>query len=338
MPLINHIFQIILFSVIFFGPAGLSLAFTVAGHNSDLHKLSAYHLLSFLTIWSGIQVCIALLLGLMGQFNIWTVLWMESMMLVAGLGLLICSRRSFLRISVIRPLSQQLTATPELTLIFYITSLGIILFLYSAVQPIIDSDSLWYHLPSMARWYQDFSFTKLPEFARFTAATSMVEQIGYYPYTWEAFCTLFILPFKEDFLVTLPNLIAWVMLGLSIGVITYGIREQRGFERASIYGDTYKYVSEKLKPGEKIGYIFSVRSYLLYGKNLDKKVVYLSSCSLNDLHRLDISFIALGPFTDGNFSSTEEADCILNNPNLFTPLLHVNPNFSQALYKISVNP
>lgn len=752
MHLISHIFQLILFLVIFFGPACLSLTFIVAKQKSYVERSIAYHLLSFLTIWSGIQICIALLAGLTGHFEIWTVFWIEFIILVIGLGILIGSVRSSSTSLIIPPFCQQLTITSELTLTFYILCLSIILFLQSSTQPIIDFDSLWYHLPSMARWHQDFSFTKLPEFSRFTASNSITEQVGYYPYSWEALCTLFILPFKEDFLVALPNLIAWVILGLStyllglefgasqfyalatsisllvipinlqqintlhidlplatffassaffavtyqrthslqnfflsilsisilvgiktsgliytaliililflsspslilqskrefrtnlqkreiliiiailipiiflasfwyfknfievgnplgnfsvklfgftifpgsldsskihgttlaslfnpfnlenwkallvqvvgrlqlpfvifaglnillipyfrqvfarfnrkqvlslfillfgsgflywntpysaavgppwilssqifgqglrfslpflgmlsvisaviltqikvhkkyvirivllccilglanifiydiiriqgafkanvgggtvllyslfqnfkqnpsttiinfgntmgdvlfnplifmgfyfisifllkplslvlsnffdvisyyprsvqmrkfitigiivfvaLGLITFGIREQRSSERTSIYGDTFKYVSEKLKVGEKIGYIFSSRSYLLYGEKLDKKVIYLSPktnepiCNSDNFHKLDISFIALGPFKEGSFLSTKEVDCIVENQNSFTPLLDLDPNSSQALYKISVNP
>ena len=215
MPLIEHIFQLILFSVICFGPAALALVLTMAGQKGEPERLAAYRLLSFLTIWTGIQICIALLAGMTGHFDIWTVFWVESIVLVAGLILL----RDFVRRYSTSPsllmLGRQLTATPAQTLTFYISCLGIILGLQLAVQPIIDADSLWYHLPVMARWYQDFAFTKLPEFTRFTSSDWIAEQVGYYPYSWEALCTLFILPFKEDFLVALPNLIAWIVLGLS---------------------------------------------------------------------------------------------------------------------------
>jgi hypothetical protein len=214
MPLIDHIFQLILFSVICFGPATLSLFLTMAGQKSELEGLTASRLLSFLTIWTGIQICIALLAGMTGHFDLGTVFWIELIILVAGLLLLRGLRRYSTSPSLLM-LGRQLTATPVQTLTFYISCLGIILCLQLAVQPIIDADSLWYHLPVMARWYQDFAFTKLPEFTRFTSFDWIAEQVGYYPYSWEAFCTLFILPFKEDFLVALPNLIAWLVLGLS---------------------------------------------------------------------------------------------------------------------------
>ena len=231
--MIDHIFQLILFLVIFFGPACLSLAFTIAGQKGYLVRFTAYHLLSFLTIWSGIQVCIALLVGLTGHFELWTVFWIEFMILVVGLGILIGFVRSFSTSPLNLQYGQQLTVTPELTLAFYISFLGIILFLHLAAQPIIDYDSLWYHLPFMAHWYQEFAFTKLPEFARFTADSWIAEQIGYYPYSWEAFCALFILPFKEDFLVALPNLIAWTMFGLSTYLLSLEFGASRFYALAT---------------------------------------------------------------------------------------------------------
>jgi hypothetical protein len=135
-----------------------------------------------------------------------------------------------------------------------------------------------------------------------------------------------------------------IVLAFALSLITYGIRESRAYARNSIYGDTFKYISEQLESGEKVGYVLSNRSYLLYGKNLDKKVIYTGTQSDNlteykeNLHAQDISFIALGPFIDGNFSAAKEAGWIVKNPKLFTPLFDLDPNFSQVLYKVSANP
>jgi hypothetical protein len=211
--MIENIFQIILFFVILAGPTSLCLAFTLGQQKNSSEKITAYNLLSFLTMWTGIQLCLILPMGMTRNFNIGTTFCLELIILAIGLVLL-----SFVRPFRLSPrisLIQRFVKTPELMLMFYLSTLGIILLLYIAAQPVIDMDSLSYHLPFMARWYQDFEFVKLAEFSRFTADNWISEQIGYYPYSWEALCALFMLPFKEDFLVTLPNLIAWAILGLS---------------------------------------------------------------------------------------------------------------------------
>jgi hypothetical protein len=211
----HHFVQVFLFLIICFSPVFVSLAFTMIETNVHVRDSRAYFILSVLIIWTGIQTFVSLLLGMIGHFNIWSILWVELIVLIVGLGVSKSLVRQYLTNFSILRFSNQLTVTPTLNLLFYISCLGIILFFNLATQPIIDTDSLWYHLPFMARWYQDFAFTKLPEFSRFTSSDWIAEQIGYYPFSWEALCTVFILPFKEDFLVTLPNLISWGILGLS---------------------------------------------------------------------------------------------------------------------------
>ena len=94
-----------------------------------------------------------------------------------------------------------------------IVTVGVGLLIRSIATPITDEDSLAYHLPAMAKWYQTHAFVMLDQFygRRF--------QISRYPYSWEALSSLFLLPLREDFLVTIPNLIAWTMFGSGIYLI-----------------------------------------------------------------------------------------------------------------------
>ncbi len=80
-----------------------------------------------------------------------------------------------------------------------------------AVQPVVDYDSLAFHLPTMALWFQTGRLEMMEQFAHTTSL---------YPYNWEALCSLSLFPLREDFLVTLPNLVAWAILGLSIYLLS----------------------------------------------------------------------------------------------------------------------
>jgi len=86
---------------------------------------------------------------------------------------------------------------------------GLTMFAQVGLVPINETDSLSYHMPAMAQWYQSHAFV-MP--GGVTAAVTR------YPYDWEALCALFLLPFGDDFLVASPNVLAWLVFGLSIPI------------------------------------------------------------------------------------------------------------------------
>jgi 4-amino-4-deoxy-L-arabinose transferase-like glycosyltransferase len=90
---------------------------------------------------------------------------------------------------------------------FFLILITLLLLIVIATQPIKNYDSISYHLPQMVKFYQDGKFSMLKQYRG---------MVGRYPYGWEALCTLFLFPFNGDFLVSLPNLIAWVLFGLSV--------------------------------------------------------------------------------------------------------------------------
>ncbi|MBD2777380.1 phospholipid carrier-dependent glycosyltransferase [Iningainema tapete] len=166
------------------------------------------------------------------QFTLNAVLLFE--LIIFLLGLKICSPvkydqwralKNALRIN--QPLSKL-----EILIITAISSVGLILLHCLATQPIVDYDSLWYHLPIMARWYQEAAFVRLVEFTQPTGDW-IAEQMGYYPYNWEILCTLFFMPFREDFLVTFPNLIAWIILGLAVYLLSVEVGAKRIYAMAA---------------------------------------------------------------------------------------------------------
>jgi len=99
--------------------------------------------------------------------------------------------------------------TPTLVVVVAIVILGLDLGLRLLMQPLVEHDTIGYHLPAVARWLQAGGLTPL----------EAPREIPYYPYSWELLASLFVLPFGEDVFVAAPNLIAWTILGLAIACI-----------------------------------------------------------------------------------------------------------------------
>lgn len=160
--------------------------------------------LMMLTAWCGIEVLVGLFLGSMGCLRVDAVLLSESALLLIGTAIFHHVRRR-------APLSPQRTFLVDesdsgLFLIGTLMLIGTALWWNMWMSPIIDFDSLWYHLPTMVNWYQSGTLA-IPDHETIPA---------YYPFTWELLSLLFLLPFHADAFVTVPNLIAWIVFGCSI--------------------------------------------------------------------------------------------------------------------------
>lgn len=209
MLLLQHVGELALFCVILFSPFPLCLVAARLIANQTLISGLAHSILLILTLWCVIQVCIGLLLGLVHHLFLTEVLIVNVLLLLSGILCLIWVRRSGVN-GAIEPLFKvhpKLNRFEQIILIA-ISCLGAVLLRKLALQPITNYDSLAYHLPTMMEWYQA---GHLPIFSKY-----LTNQIGYYPYSWELLCLLFIMPFREDFLVSFPNFIAWLIFGLSI--------------------------------------------------------------------------------------------------------------------------
>jgi hypothetical protein len=199
---------------IILGPIPCSLILALpSSYQLESFALTRIPLVIF-TTWSTLQICIGLLAGMIGQFSLGFVLLLESIIFLVGIVILYPHRSLFS--SEVKKYFYQKGKLSKFELLI----LGSLLFATCALleqlttHPVIDYDSLWYHLPTMARWYQEGQFVRLPEFM--SSGVLANDQITYYPYNWEVLCTLFFMPFKEDFFIAFPNLIAWLMLGLAI--------------------------------------------------------------------------------------------------------------------------
>jgi hypothetical protein len=203
MLLLNHLWDVVCLGVVIVGPAPLSLGAAASAGNSNslTHRLLAASIW-----WCAIQCSLGIALGLVGQLRLLPLLACE--IVVGFLGGLALRRRG--------PTTPAWSALilarrPDQThwrLVFIgaILSTATATLLASALtQPITEFDSLAYHLPQIAHWFQDGSLDPLPN----------LRQIARYPFSWEVLQLLFVLPFGEDFAIALPNLLAWMLFGLA---------------------------------------------------------------------------------------------------------------------------
>lgn len=209
MLIVQHIWELLLLLIVLCSPIPLGLLLVLSHEDAQRSPVGVAHSgLIVLTSWCVFQTGLGLILGMMQRFNLAAVVLAELFLLIAGLALVQWRYGN----SVSAQLRSRLTlerqfGRNEILIIAAIAFAGFILFERLMTQPIINFDSLAYHLPAMARWIQTGTFSVLAQFQA---------DVGWYPYGWEVLCTLLMLPFQEDFLVALPNLFAWTILGLSI--------------------------------------------------------------------------------------------------------------------------
>ena len=181
-------------------------------------RSAARVLLAVLVTWCLFQACVGLALGAAGWLSLGGVLPCEAAAFFLGLAVHAARRRlALFRVPPPRFM------WPEHALVFAFGVLGLTLLIRLATTPITDHDSLAYHLPAMAGWYQAHALvTPGP-----VGASRYAAQVGRYPFDWEVLCTLFLLPFREDFLVAFPNLIAWLIFGLATYLVAVELGAQR---------------------------------------------------------------------------------------------------------------
>lgn len=230
--MIEDLFSLIICTIILISPLPLCLT-TVVHYRHLTAKVSlAYFWLITLSSWSFFQVSLVLVLGSIHQLTLGPIIYAEVGLLVAGVLLYKALKgpppKFFWQwaISEDEPFS-----TAEWLLFVILAFTGFFLAERGLTQPITDYDSLWFHLPAIARWYQVGTFTFLDPLGHWIFDHPTANQ---YPYNWHLLSLLFLFPFREDILVTLPMELAWVMLGLGI----YLMALQLGANRLNSLGAT----------------------------------------------------------------------------------------------------
>lgn len=211
----NHVWAMCSAAVLLLGPVPLSVAIAAnrvrAGHSGTGHFC-----LSTLVLWCLIQTSAGILLGLAHELNLRGMITVELVVFAAGLVVLKFYPPQLGLVSRHVSFRKQPIDVGEVLVVAATGCAGLALLRNLLQDPIEDFDSLAWHLPTMTTWYQSGFLNIPPE-----------EVYAGYPFSWEVFCTLFLFPFGEDYLVAFPNLIAWIILGLTVYLLSVAIGVNR---------------------------------------------------------------------------------------------------------------
>ena len=264
MLIVQHLWELILFLIIVVGPIPLSLSLAFENQKENSNYSLPHFLLVLLTGWSIAQVCTGLILGSVDRLDITAVIIAEIMICAIG-SILISTKKSrdfasshWQTIQLKQPLGK-----PELLIISAAAFAGFVLWETLATKPTTNYDSLWFHLPAIARWYQTHSLTLLDPAGNWILDH---EQARLYPYNWHILSALCLLPFREDFLTAFPSLIAWVLEGISVYLLSikFGSSRINGMAAASLVLTVPMVLNQvnTIHPDLPLAAIFTVGLYL----------------------------------------------------------------------------
>ena len=162
-----------------------------------------------LTLWTLLQSVVSLFLGGVGYLDSTGLLVAEAAVACGGLAVLAAVRRRG-RGQPAGAFAEWFRAASwgERVVAGLLCAEGLVLLWGQVTKPVTEYDSLAYHLPTIARWLQEARFVPFEQFAR--------DLVASFPFTWEAIASVLVVPLRSDLFVTLPSLLAWVMLGLAV--------------------------------------------------------------------------------------------------------------------------
>lgn len=189
---------------------------------SRVPALLAEKMLVLLVLWTVLQSLVVVLLGWIGHLRLVGILVLEGALLVWGLWLISREQGHIFRrlgrdLNEALPTPRERPAT-ERWLLAITCGVALLLSFRVLILPVTDGDSLWYQLPRVAHWYQQATFAR------------PMEQWGPHGRRDQLWNTLFFLalaPVGHDQFVLMPNVLAW----LTLGVGTYALGRLVGGHR-----------------------------------------------------------------------------------------------------------
>lgn len=264
MLVAQHLWELILFLMILVSPIPLSFFVAFLNHQERSNYSLSHFSLIFLTGWSIVQVSTGLILGSFDVLNISVVILAELGIFI--LGLIVNYPLLNQIIQFLNPHQLFVNQTRnqwEWLIIFSVGFVGFLLLGNLATKPITNYDSLWFHLPAIARWYQTGSLTLLDATGNWIFEQ---EQARVYPYNWHILSVLCLFPFKSDFLVAFPLLIAWVIQGLSVYLLSvkFGASRVHGMAASALILTVPMMLNQvnTIHPDLPLSAIFTVGLYL----------------------------------------------------------------------------
>lgn len=264
MSIVKYSWEFILFLIILVGPIPLCLELSFEQKQENSNYSFAHFLLVFLTGWSIVQVSTGLILGSCARLDIYSIILAEFAITIFGSTLIYYKKiKGFSMIDWRQILPKKVLSLGEWLIIFSVVLVGLVLLGNLATKPTTNYDSLWFHLPVIARWYQTGSLTLLD------AAGNWIfeqEQAKVYPYNWHILSALCLIPFREDFLVAFPLLIAWVIQGLSVYLLSvkFGATRIHGMAASALVLTVPMMLNQvnTIHPDLPLSAIFTVGLYL----------------------------------------------------------------------------
>lgn len=277
MLVTQYLWELILFLIIFICPIPLSFFVAFLNQKERIHYSLSHLSVILVTCWSILQVSTGLILGSFDVLNISGVILAELGIFILG-----CILNYPLTNQIIQFLKphqffvNQTRNQWEWLIIFSVGFVGFLLLGNLATKPITNYDSLWFHLPAIARWYQTGSLTLLDATGNWIFDH---EQARLYPYNWHILSVLCLFPFQSDFLVAFPLLIAWVIQGLSVYLLSvkFGSTRVHGMAASALILTVPMMLNQvnTIHPDLPLSAIFTVGLYLGFS--------YYKSRSLSEL-------------------------------------------------------
>ncbi|MFM7470421.1 MAG: hypothetical protein ACKO5P_02755 [Nodosilinea sp.] len=220
-----------LYLIIVIGPIPLGLCLLALAQLCQSRRSLSYFLLVIFTVWVTAQIILGLLLGSFGLLNIKFVIFTEIILFTIGFFLLHATKKQ-IKVQGKYDLYGFLICFDkrELLILNTIILVGGFSFITLLIRVIVDYDSVWFHLPAIARWYQTGSLTLLDSSGHWIFEHPDASR---YPYNWHILGLLCLLPFRQDLLVALPIFLAWVMLGLAVYLLSREFGAQRFYSLAA---------------------------------------------------------------------------------------------------------
>jgi hypothetical protein len=227
----QHLWEFSLFLIIVISPIPLCLSLAFGNQKENSNDSLPHFLLITLTAWTLVQICTGLILGSLDRLNIVSIILAEFLIFAIATNLInYQERRNPASFNWQIPQLKQPLSKSELLMISSLAFVGCLLLETLATKPTTNYDSLWFHLPAIARWYQTGSFTLLDATSNWIFEQ---EQARVYPYHWHVLSALCVIPFREDFLATFPMLIASAIQGLSVYLLSIQFGASRFYSIAA---------------------------------------------------------------------------------------------------------
>ncbi|MGH7369195.1 MAG: ArnT family glycosyltransferase [Candidatus Rokuibacteriota bacterium] len=167
--------------------------------------------LAALALWAIVESLVVTGLGLVGHLRLFELVLVEASLLMSGVWLVMRDRpkaASRLRYDIGLPAVREWPAVDR-WLLALIGGMSVLLLVQEVWVPTQDYDSLSFQLPRVVEWYQRGTlFEPIPQFPA-------EGPINRYPYAWNTLYLLALAPMGHDQFILVPNLIAWMMLGLA---------------------------------------------------------------------------------------------------------------------------